>query len=545
MVVALYAPGIRRRSSSLPRGIVQESPNTPRESSSAGTAESADPGSGSPPGFEGSAPAADITVERPLYRRRADGTVANTVGREPDGSLRIGFSWGHYFLAPPLTRWLEQDNTVLTWTAGTNADLCLIDAAGTVLWRESSADASVTPPPAVPHDYGGPTMGLGSRLRIQSLTSPSGSHTLLHHDGGNVVLYCNATHTPVWSTDTAWLGDSWIDLTPDGDLVLRTSCGAPVWRSGTAGRGVRRLAVRDDGSVALLDASGTAVRQFDHHAPCAAAGHTPPRGAVLRRGQILQNQSLTSADGDTVLCHRADRGARLFRADGRQVWYAAGGVDDYLTLDDEGFLQVRAGDGSVREQLAGPGDHLRVVSGGEIRLCAGDGTVVWRAGQYVLDQDHDIVTSAPRPVTPAAAAALLNAESTPIVRTDFSDDQVWETAWRDITLPRIYWEEECVLDATLVAVPEFAGWTSDELAALLSHSGHGRVLIADTVTLASAEHPVLVVELDPEEDPLRSFRATPHALVDVEIQLSLANMDWEEFSESADPDGVLRTSMAD
>ncbi|WP_067903389.1 DUF6924 domain-containing protein [Nocardia vaccinii] len=43
----------------------------------------------------------------------------------------------------------------------------------------------------------------------------------------------------------------------------------------------------------------------------------------------------------------------------------------------------------------------------------------------------------------------------------------------------------------------------------------------------------------------RSFRATPHALLDVVIQLSIANMDWEEFSESVDPDGILRTSSAD
>jgi hypothetical protein len=81
---------------------------------------------------------------------------------------------------------------------------------------------------------------------------------------------------------------------------------------------------------------------------------------------------------------------------------------------------------------------------------------------------------------------------------------------------------------------------------LLSHAGkQGLVFAVDTVTLASPEHPVLVMETDPQREQPRSCRATPRALVDVETQLSIANMDWEDFSESADSDGVLRTSTAD
>ncbi|GHF33868.1 hypothetical protein FHX82_005337 [Amycolatopsis bartoniae] len=506
--------------------------------------------------FKGFAPAADITVERYLYRSRSKGVETDTVTREPDGSLRVSTSWGHFFLSPPLARWLEQDNTVLTWQRvptrqGTARHLCLVDEAGNMLWRESSASTTVTPPPAVSYDYGGPEMGLGSRLRLQSLTSPSGSHTLLHHDDGNLVLYCNGTGTAVWATGTSWVDDSWVDLTLRGDLVLRTSCGAPVWHSDTADAGVERLAVRDDGTFALLDAAGKAVWRIDHHAPCTAAGHVPARGAVLRRGQQLRNQSLTSADGGTVLYHRAGdgngEGTRLFRADGIQVWCApdSRAADSSLALDEEGFLQIRADDGSVLEQLAGPGDHLVVVPGGEVRLCAQDGTVVWREGQHVIGDRDEIVTAAPRTITPTALEMLLNADSTPVVRTDFSDDHAWETARRDLTTPREYWDDEVVLDATVVALPEFAGWTGEELATLLSHTGHGRLLVVDAITLASPEHPVLVVEIDPERDRPRSFRATPRAVLDVEIQLSTANMDWEDFSRSADPDDVLRTSTAD
>jgi hypothetical protein len=502
--------------------------------------------------FEDSAPAAAITLTRYLQRKSKKGAVTQTVRREADGSLRVTNSYGSWQLPIPLVRWLEQEGTVLSWrqlpsAQGTDLELCLTDSAGSLLWRNGSAISVTTPPPAVPHDYGGPALGLGSRLRRQSLTAPSGSHTLLHHNDGNLVLYCNSGHTPAWMTGTDWLGDSWVDLTPSGDLVLRTSCGAPVWQSGTADTGVERLTVGDDGSLALLDTAGTAIWQIHDHAPCTAGGNTPPRGSILRRGQILRNQSLTSADGDTVLQHQSGRGVGLFRA-GSQVWYAPGSraADAGLALDGAGAVQLLAGDGSVLVQLAGPGDHVAVVPGGEVRLCAGDGTVLWREGQYVIDGHDDIAATSARAVTPAALEALLNARSTPIVRTDFSDEDAWESAWRDITAPREYWDDDVVLDATLVALRAFEGWTGEELAILLSHAGkQGLVFAVDAVTLASPEHPVVVMETDPQREQPRSFRATPHALVDVETQLSIANMDWTDFSESADSDGILRTSTAD
>jgi hypothetical protein len=502
------------------------------------------------PAFEDFAPAAEITLGSYLYRKNMMGAVSQTVKREPGGTLRASSGPMSYtFATTSLARWLEQDGTVLTWrTDGTDPELCLVDAAGNLLWREYSA---AFPPPAAPHEHGGPAMGLGSRLYRQSLTSSSGSHTLLHHSDGDLVLYCNVTHAPVWRSGTDWLGDSWLDLTRRGDLVLRTSCGAPVWKSETADTGVVQLAVRDDGSLALLDAAGTALWQIHEHAPCAAAaGHIPGRGAVLRRGQSLRNQSLTSADGESVLRHQPEDGVSLICSEASSsVWteHTSRAVGACLTLDHEGYLQVQAEDGSVLTRLAGPGEYVIVVPRGEVRLCAHDGTVLWREGRHVIDEGEDITALSPRTAPAAALETILNARRTPIVRTDFSDEHAWQSAWRDITKPRDYWDEEIVLNATLVALPEFEGWSGQDLATVVSHARHRLahlVLVVDAVALASPEHPVLVVEVDPDsEEQPRSFRATPHALVDLETQLSIANMDWEDFSEGTDPDGILRTSM--
>ncbi|WP_215542664.1 DUF6924 domain-containing protein [Amycolatopsis sp. CA-230715] len=503
---------------------------------------------GPEPVFRDSAPVAEIALKRYLYRKDRKGAVAATVRRLPDGGLwATERNWSYPAADPSLARWLAQDGTVLTWRPlpGTTTGLCLVDDGGTPLWQANFPAVPTTPPPTEPHDHGGPAMGLGARLRLQSLTSPSGSHTLSHRSDGNLVLYCATSGGPVWTTGTDWLGASWVDLAPDGDLVLRTSCGAPVWRSGTADLGVARLAVRDDGSLVLLDAGGAVRWAVDGHALCTAPGRIPPRGAVLRRGQSLRHQSLTSSDGGTVLNHEPGHGVRLFGADGIQVWYADSGEDGAeLALGEDGCLRVLDEDGAVLDHLAGPGDHLVVVPGGEIRLCAEDGTVVWREGHHVFD---DPVTIGSRTVAPAALAALVNSPSTPIVRTDFSDPDAWETTWRDITEPREYWGDEVVLDATMITDPEFDGWTGEDLVSLLLSlvDDPDLVFVVDTAALTSPEHPVLVLEADPSHTRPRSFRATPDALVDVETQLSIGNMDWEDFSESVDSDGVLRVPTVD
>jgi hypothetical protein len=135
-----------------------------------------------------------------------------------------------------------------------------------------------------------------------------------------------------------------------------------------------------------------------------------------------------------------------------------------------------------------------------------------------------------------------------VVRTDFSDDKAWDTVWRDIITPRDYFDEGFVVDVTPVVLPEFQGWTGEEIATLMALSEkHSLVLVVDTVTLSSSDHRVLVVEIDllgGEREQPRSFRATPLALCDVVTNLSIANMDWEDFSEGVDDDGVLRHSEA-
>jgi hypothetical protein len=63
--------------------------------------------------------------------------------------------------------------------------------------------------------------------------------------------------------------------------------------------------------------------------------------------------------------------------------------------------------------------------------------------------------------------------------------------------------------------------------------------VVDRATIAGADHPVLVVSLQRRHRG-EHFRAVPSAVQSIENNLSLANMDWRDFADSVDADGVFR-----
>jgi len=56
--------------------------------------------------------------------------------------------------------------------------------------------------------------------------------------------------------------------------------------------------------------------------------------------------------------------------------------------------------------------------------------------------------------------------------------------------------------------------------------------------MTDEEHPVLV--LDSFNPEVKTFRVIPSEAWGVENNLSLANMDYSEFADAADPNGVFR-----
>jgi hypothetical protein len=67
---------------------------------------------------------------------------------------------------------------------------------------------------------------------------------------------------------------------------------------------------------------------------------------------------------------------------------------------------------------------------------------------------------------------------------------------------------------------------------------HSFLFVVDRETLSGPDFPVLVVDL--HESAGRTFRAIPTQVQSIENNLSIANMDFEEFAEAVDESGVFR-----
>jgi hypothetical protein len=129
----------------------------------------------------------------------------------------------------------------------------------------------------------------------------------------------------------------------------------------------------------------------------------------------------------------------------------------------------------------------------------------------------------------------------PVVRANFSDDDVWGRLKEEIISPT---EEgflahvEFVEDRALVGLDEaaiVAGYPC-----LYPHRYRQPVLfVVDHVAVLLPDHPLLVVNLS-ETDPSGPFRALPRQVQSIENNLSIANMDYVEFARSTDGDGIFR-----
>jgi len=144
-----------------------------------------------------------------------------------------------------------------------------------------------------------------------------------------------------------------------------------------------------------------------------------------------------------------------------------------------------------------------------------------------------------------------------VVRTDFSDDDAWQAVRAGVLeIPPDVREYIVAMKAINAAAGvdvsgfgepvEFvnivddvqnAGRGTDEVLQLAAEHD-ACVFVVDRQTISSADHPVLVVDLSHERG--RTFRAIPTEVGGIASNLSIANMDWEDFADNVDPDGVFR-----
>jgi len=123
-----------------------------------------------------------------------------------------------------------------------------------------------------------------------------------------------------------------------------------------------------------------------------------------------------------------------------------------------------------------------------------------------------------------------------LLRTDFSDDAAWAALCKAAQAPS---DDDFRANIDCVSDRSFAGLAAEQVVALVQHgSSHSFAFLADRLTVANPERPVLVVDL--AHEPGRTFRVIPSQMWAVENNLSLANMEYSEFADNVDPDGVFR-----
>jgi hypothetical protein len=121
-----------------------------------------------------------------------------------------------------------------------------------------------------------------------------------------------------------------------------------------------------------------------------------------------------------------------------------------------------------------------------------------------------------------------------VIRTDFSNPDAWQEVRHAIEQPRGLFRAS----VTFVDDPAFEGLSRSGLRTLDPDGRHAFVFLADQMTMTHSEHPLLILDLF--EDSAVEFRAIPSEIPSIENNLSLGNMDAEEFAEAAGEDGIFR-----
>ena len=137
-------------------------------------------------------------------------------------------------------------------------------------------------------------------------------------------------------------------------------------------------------------------------------------------------------------------------------------------------------------------------------------------------------------------ATIPRTRAVPVLRTDFADQAVWARLKKEMVSPT---EEGFTAAVEFVDDDAFAGFDEDAIVRSLPgrypHSfPHPVLFVVDALTVGSADHPVLVIDLHDKPEP--SFRSVPRGIQAIENNLSIANMDFAEFATAVDDDGIYR-----
>ncbi|MFJ7495122.1 DUF6924 domain-containing protein [Streptomyces sp. NPDC097727] len=149
---------------------------------------------------------------------------------------------------------------------------------------------------------------------------------------------------------------------------------------------------------------------------------------------------------------------------------------------------------------------------------------------------------------------LPQSEATLLIRTDFSDEAAWQDLRTVVTTPSDE-DDDFLAMLHIVDDPAYRDLTTEQIVAL-APAEDDLLIVADEKALTGSEMPLLAVCMSDEDDDegagedagedsdskpgFDELRVVATELWSIENNISLANMDWEEFVDAAEEDGVFR-----
>jgi hypothetical protein len=127
-----------------------------------------------------------------------------------------------------------------------------------------------------------------------------------------------------------------------------------------------------------------------------------------------------------------------------------------------------------------------------------------------------------------------------LLRTDYSDDRAWQAALTAANA--VYDGDDFERMGALprpVESPALSNLTPAEPVALAREDYLSLIAVADAQTMR--DQTVLFVDFNERTGQVgRTFRSIPSEVEPVVANLSLANMDFAEFADNTDADGIFR-----
>ncbi len=150
----------------------------------------------------------------------------------------------------------------------------------------------------------------------------------------------------------------------------------------------------------------------------------------------------------------------------------------------------------------------------------------------VDENKHELSMSKPT----EAIFGLPDSKDPLVVRTYFTNDKDWNVISKKITAS---YEMGFMATVEFLNDKKFENATAaDIIIQTKPNYRHSFIFLADSTTFSNPENSVLCIDLQDEIG--KSFRVIPSELWGVENNLSIANMDFYEFFDNCDSDGVFR-----